>query len=134
MYVIMSMLNVLDVQDYSDETNQVISLGVMEIGRGLPSVVMFVNGKCICFEIGLFDLQDSCCISELVNIAGDIGLDTEESELFYPMIYGKQNTLVDLFPSSSGDGFKTISMGCIDGLPVVMCQKVRELMNEYESV
>lgn len=130
----MDVLNVLDVRDYSVGTNQVMSLGMIEIGRDLPSVVMFVNGKCICFEIGLFDLHDNRCISELVNIAGDIGLDREESELFYPMIYGKQDTLVDLFPSSSGDGFKTISMGCIDGLPVAICQKVRELMNEYESV
>lgn len=130
----MDVLNVLDVRDYSVGTNQVMSLGMIEIGRDLPSVVMFVNGKCICFEIGLFDLQDSRCVFELVNIAGDIGLDTEESELFYPMIYGKQNTLVDLFPSVDGCDLKTISVGCIDGLPVAICQKVREMVGVYMSM
>ena len=116
----------------SRDGNQIF-VGEFELD-GVTSVITVVNGKCITFALGFFDMSDNECVLELVEMSKNIGLGTEESDLMYPMIYGRDNTYVDVFQSPRRADLKCVTVGEIGSLPKGVCEKVRSLMHEYESV
>lgn len=120
-------------KDMSRDGNQIF-VGEFELD-GVTSVITVVNGKCITFDKGVLDVSVQRDVDELVNTAANMGLNTDESRLVYPMLYGVKNTFVYLFPSPyAGDDLKCVSVGQIDALPNGFNEKVRCLIDGYATV